>query len=329
MFAVVAETRDAARRAATLAKVEYRDLPHVTDVAAAVDGGLSVRDRAAEARARRGGAGDGGGAASAEGADAGRGAGPLLSRGDDRLRRAGRGRRGDGLFLDAAPERGAAHGGARARRAVERGDDHRAAHGRRLRRQGDAAEPLRRGGGGGGEEVGAGGEDPARPRRRHGGDRQAARFPQRLRGRVRRRRADPGGGRDVRGALRVLGGPERAGDGPGAVPCRQRVLLSGGKAGLQADENEHGLQYRVPRVRRAAGADHRRADHGGDRLRAGQGPAGGAAGELLRRGRAQRHALSPDGDGQRHRAGGGRAGRLVGLCGAAAGGAATGTPGAA
>ena len=33
MFAVIAETRDAARRAATLAKVEYRDLPHVTDVA--------------------------------------------------------------------------------------------------------------------------------------------------------------------------------------------------------------------------------------------------------------------------------------------------------
>jgi xanthine dehydrogenase large subunit len=37
MFAVVAETRDAARRAATLAKVEYKTLPHVTDVAEAVD----------------------------------------------------------------------------------------------------------------------------------------------------------------------------------------------------------------------------------------------------------------------------------------------------
>jgi xanthine dehydrogenase large subunit len=36
MFAVIAETRDAARRAATLAKVEYRDLAHVTDVAEAV-----------------------------------------------------------------------------------------------------------------------------------------------------------------------------------------------------------------------------------------------------------------------------------------------------
>ncbi|MFO1211045.1 MAG: xanthine dehydrogenase molybdopterin binding subunit [Amaricoccus sp.] len=37
IFAVIAETRDAARRAAKLAKVEYRDLPHVTDVAAAMD----------------------------------------------------------------------------------------------------------------------------------------------------------------------------------------------------------------------------------------------------------------------------------------------------
>ncbi len=36
LFAVVAETRDAARGAATLAKVEYRPLPHVTDVAEAI-----------------------------------------------------------------------------------------------------------------------------------------------------------------------------------------------------------------------------------------------------------------------------------------------------
>jgi xanthine dehydrogenase large subunit len=37
LFAVIAETRDAARRAATLAKVEYKALPHVTDVAEAVE----------------------------------------------------------------------------------------------------------------------------------------------------------------------------------------------------------------------------------------------------------------------------------------------------
>jgi xanthine dehydrogenase large subunit len=37
LFAVIAETRDAARRAAQLAKVEYKPLPHVTDVAEAIE----------------------------------------------------------------------------------------------------------------------------------------------------------------------------------------------------------------------------------------------------------------------------------------------------
>jgi xanthine dehydrogenase large subunit len=36
IFAVIAETRDQARRAAKLAKIEYEDLPHVTDVAEAI-----------------------------------------------------------------------------------------------------------------------------------------------------------------------------------------------------------------------------------------------------------------------------------------------------
>ncbi len=39
VFAVVAETRDLGRRAAALAKVDYRVLPHVTDVAEAVEAG--------------------------------------------------------------------------------------------------------------------------------------------------------------------------------------------------------------------------------------------------------------------------------------------------
>ncbi len=42
MFAVIAETRDAARRAARLAKVDYEDLPHVTDVAEAVEAGYPM-----------------------------------------------------------------------------------------------------------------------------------------------------------------------------------------------------------------------------------------------------------------------------------------------
>jgi xanthine dehydrogenase large subunit len=45
IFAVIGETRDAARRAAKLAKIEYRDLPHVTDVAASLkDGGKLVTE---------------------------------------------------------------------------------------------------------------------------------------------------------------------------------------------------------------------------------------------------------------------------------------------
>lgn len=39
IFAVVAETRDAARRAARLAKIDYEDLPHVLDAAAAREAG--------------------------------------------------------------------------------------------------------------------------------------------------------------------------------------------------------------------------------------------------------------------------------------------------
>lgn len=39
LFAVIGQTREAARRAAKLAKIEYRDMPHVTDVDAAVAAG--------------------------------------------------------------------------------------------------------------------------------------------------------------------------------------------------------------------------------------------------------------------------------------------------
>ncbi|MEO7222932.1 MAG: xanthine dehydrogenase molybdopterin binding subunit, partial [Devosia sp.] len=45
IFCVIAESRDAARRAAKLVKIEYRELPHVTDVEAAMrDGGTLVTE---------------------------------------------------------------------------------------------------------------------------------------------------------------------------------------------------------------------------------------------------------------------------------------------
>ncbi|RWX78715.1 xanthine dehydrogenase molybdopterin binding subunit [Neorhizobium lilium] len=42
IFAVIAETRDQARRAARLAKIEYRDLPHWTDIDSARDNGAPL-----------------------------------------------------------------------------------------------------------------------------------------------------------------------------------------------------------------------------------------------------------------------------------------------
>ncbi len=48
MFAVIAETRDAARRAAKLVKVDYEDLPHVLDAAEARQQDYPLRDSAAE-----------------------------------------------------------------------------------------------------------------------------------------------------------------------------------------------------------------------------------------------------------------------------------------
>lgn len=42
IFAVIAETRDQARRAARLAKVEYRDLPHWTDINGAIENGAPL-----------------------------------------------------------------------------------------------------------------------------------------------------------------------------------------------------------------------------------------------------------------------------------------------
>jgi len=42
IFAVIAETRDQARRAARLAKIEYRDLPHWTDIDGAIENGAPL-----------------------------------------------------------------------------------------------------------------------------------------------------------------------------------------------------------------------------------------------------------------------------------------------
>ena len=189
----------------------------------------------------------------------------------------------------------------RARRALQRRDGDRAPHGRRLRRQGDAGQPVRRGRGAGGQEARPGGQDPARPRRRHDDHRQAPRFRRRLRGRLRRRRPHPGGRRQVHGAGRLFGRPLRAGDRPGAVSRRQRLLLSRRAARkLLPLVHQHRLQHRLSRLRRPAGHGGRRALDRGDRLCPGQGPARDPQGQFLRHRHRQRDALPPDGGGQHH-----------------------------
>ena len=54
---------------------------------------------------------------------------------------------------------------------------------------------------------------------------------------------------------------------------------------LEADEDQHRLEHRLPRLRRTARHGRRREDDRGDRLRARQGPAGNPQDQFLRRGR--------------------------------------------
>ena len=225
IFAVIAETREQARRACRLAKVKYDELPAIIDIGDLDP--VSSKLVTPPLTLQRGDAADGDRkcAAPHQGPDARRRAGPFLSR---RPYRHGRARRGPGrhrLFLHAASERSAAHGGARARRAVARGDGGNPPNGRRLRRQGNAVEPVRGHRGDRGEASWPRGENPPRPRRRHDRDWQAARLPDRLRGRLRQQRRDPRRRFHLRRALRVFVRPFRPGHRPGAVPLRQHLFL--------------------------------------------------------------------------------------------------------
>ena len=172
------DPRRRARRAAKLAKVEYEELPPSLDLAAARDGGMRLRDRAADSCAR----GDAEAAlAAAPHRLKGRCASAARTISTSRARsrspcpaRTTTSR----LFLDPAPERGPAHGrpcAGRARNAVTV----------EVRRMGGGfggketqAQPVRRGRRARREEDRPRGQAPPRPRRRHGHDRQAPRLRQ-------------------------------------------------------------------------------------------------------------------------------------------------------
>ena len=139
-----ATTRDAARRAARLAKIDIAEAtPALTD-----------RRRARDRRARccpttpTAAATSSAALAAAphrlDGALRHRRPGAFLSRGAGLARHARRGGRDDRLLLDPGPDRGPAHRRARARPARRLRHRRDAAHGRRLRRQGEPG--LRLGG---------------------------------------------------------------------------------------------------------------------------------------------------------------------------------------
>ena len=102
-------------------------------------------------------------------------------------------------------------------------------------------------------------------------------------------------------ALRLFRGSLRAGQRPRAVP-RGQLLLPGERRGRLAPlQDQHGVEHRVPRLRRPAGHDGDRGRDRRHRAAAAPRPAGRAARQLLRHHRAQRHALPDAGRGQRDR----------------------------
>ena len=212
------------------------------------------RGDAAAAIARR--------AAPARGPHRDRRPGPLLPRGPGRAGRPGRGRRhASSSPRPSTPPRSSTWSatvlGLRRQRRHGRG----APHGRRLRRQGDPGRPVRR-------DRGAGRAQDRPPRQGAGldrdddmvDDRQAPRLRHRLRGRLRRRRPHPGRRLRPGRPLRLLGRPLRRHRPTGrcstpTTPTSARTS----RIALAPLQDQHGLQHRLPRLRRPAGHDGDRA----------------------------------------------------------------------
>ncbi len=244
-------------------------------------------------------------------------AGTVLSGRPDQLRRAAGRRWHARALLDATPQRDAAGGVACAGRCGACGAGGMPAHGRRLRRQGIAVRAVRLHRRGGGAAAEPAGEAAPRPRRRLHDHRPAPRLRVRLRHRLRRQRPHPRRRGDDDLQRRLQRRPEPAGDDARDLPLRQRLLAARSRHPRLLREDEHAEQHRLPRLRRAAGRADRRADPGAHRAPAGARCAGGAARQLLRQDRQQRHALPPDGHRQRHPRTGRRAGGQLRLRGAA------------
>ena len=244
VFAVVAETRDAARRAARHARIEVEAVaPRVT-----VDDGLGAgAEVLAPYEFRRG-----------EPA-------PAIASAPHRLE--GRVRIGgqehfylEGQAALAVPGEDDEMWVLSSDPASFRGPEPRRPHARRARRGGGVRVPAdgrgvrRQGVAGGAVGLPRGArrarDRPARqgsprPRRRHGDDRKASRLPRGLALRLRRRGHARGRRRGVQCPLRVLGGPLPRRGGSGHVPRRQRLLLPGRPDSLPAGAHRHGVEHRV------------------------------------------------------------------------------------
>ena len=107
-------------------------------------------------------------------------------------------------------------------------------------------------------------------------------FRRRLRSGLRRAGPHPRADVDARVALRLLGRPVRPGERPRAVPLRQRLLPRARRSRLASLQDAHGVEHRVPRLRRAAGHVRDRAHHRRHRAHARPRSARRAARQFLR-----------------------------------------------
>ncbi len=213
-------------------------------------------------------------------------AGTLLPRDPGRAGPGGRERSGLHSVEHPASVRDAGHRRPRARPGRARGDGAVPAHGWWLRRQGVPAARTGRRCRAGRPADRTSGQPATDARAGHDHDRKAAPVPGHLGGRL--RRAVPAGrpARDADQQRRLEPGPLRAGTGAGAVPHRQRLLDPAHRGARTGGQDESGLQYRLPGLRRSAGNDRHRGHPGPVRTTAG-----------YRRGRAATAQLLPTGPG--------------------------------
>ena len=271
IFAVIAETREQARRACRLARIEYEELPAIIDIDGLdpVDGRLVTPPLTLKR----------GDAAAAIAAAPHRLKGRMRVGGQDHFYLEGQ----IALAVPGEDQDVTVYSSTQHPSEVQ----HMVAHALGIPSHAVTVEIRRMGGGFGGKETQsnqfaaiaaiaakrtrAGRQDQAGPRRRHDRDRQAARLPDRLRGRLRRRGQHCRRRLHLCGALRLFVGPFRTGHRSRAVPLRQCLFLPGGACQVGAALHQHRLQHRLSRLRRPAGHGRGRAGHRRGGVRARQG----------------------------------------------------------